>query len=168
MLLTTYLKSCLFWGNPTDIETSISFTRKNILFYIVLGTIVKSNISDPVQASIEMVLRIIVTLIFISSTLYWTKQLPIFLNLLTAVIVCENFFMTLSGGKELLTLFSLFPGWEVMTNYLGWAFLAWHVSVLVYILKKALSLEFLINFLFAASYYGMMSYGTALSMEVLF
>ncbi len=168
MQLTPYLKNCWFWGNSTDIEPNTSFILKNILYYIILGTLVKSNISDPVEASIEMVMRILVTLIFISSTLYLANKLSLFLNLLSAVIICEIFFMTLTGGNELLTSFSLFPEWEVVTNYWGWIQLTWHVMVLIYILKQALSIDFFVTLLFAASYYGMMSYGAAFFTEVLF
>lgn len=174
MQLISYLQNCFFLSDATidteDTEPNKSFIFKNIIYYIVLGTIVKANTSDPVNGSIEMVMRIIVTLIFVSSLLYSIKrlQLPLFSNLLLAVIICENFFMTLAVGKEFLALFSLLPESNQIIQYFGWILLIWHVMVLIYILKKIFPFSFFINLLFSGSYYEMMSNGTALFMEVLF
>ena len=169
MTLTNYLKNCFFLGNTiTEVEANTPFILKNILYYIILGTIVKSNTSDPVNGSIEMVMRIIIALVFVSSLLYWIKQLPLFSNLFLAVIVCENFFMTLAVIKEFLVLFSLISESNYIIQYSSWILLIWHISVLIFILKKILPFSSLITFLFAVSYYGMMTYGSALFIDLLF
>jgi hypothetical protein len=164
-----FLKNCFFFGAPASgVTSTTSFILKNIVFYIVLGTIVKSNISDPVEASIEMLMRVLVTIVFVSSLLYLAKEMSQFAAVFAAILFCENFFMLFTAIKELLTLFTLLPQWNIYAGYFGWFLIVWHVLVLMFILKRTLILGLLMALIYAASYYVMMSSGTAFFMEALF
>jgi hypothetical protein len=166
-LLKKYLLLCRFKNNPIDLQPSRSFLWKNLLFYVVLGIIVEANISDPASATIEIAVETIVTVALIFTLLLCTKKLHFFKQLLTALVVCENFILVLGVITEGLDVWAHKTEYEDYPLYLGGALVVWFIAIIAYIIKQAFSFETITSISLAAFYFVFTFAGTFLFLEVL-
>ena len=135
-LLKDYLMLCWFTNNPVDLHPSRSFMWKCVGFYLISGIIVEANISDAVDATLEVSMRAIVALTLIVTLVLATKKLSLFYQVITAIFVCENFIVTLGIGTEILDAILLGTEYEEFPLYLGVALILWYLAILSYILRK--------------------------------
>jgi hypothetical protein len=166
-LLIAYLQLCRFKNNPLDLMPSKAFLWKNIAFYILAGTIVEANISEPVEAFIEVNIETLVTCLLILTLLLITKRLAIYSQLLTAALVCENFLIILGIITEILDVVAQKTPYEDYPLYLGILLVIWFIAIVSYILKQVFSFNLATCISLAVFYFSFTFIGTFLIMEVL-
>ncbi len=166
-LLLDYLALCFFEKNPIDFEPPKSFVWKCIAFYLVSGTIVEANISDPADGSLEVAMRAVVAVLLIIGSVLLLKQWHRFIQLLTAIFMCENFMMTLGIGAEILDYFLQRTPYEYLSWYIGGALILWYLVILAYVIRQMFPYNFSASAILAFSYFSM-TYGLPfLVMEVI-
>ncbi|MGR8934348.1 MAG: hypothetical protein ACU837_08170 [Gammaproteobacteria bacterium] len=166
-LLKEYLLLCWFKNNPIDIQPSRSFIWKNLLFYVVVGIIVEANISDPVEATIEIFVETVITVILIAILLLFTKKLHLFKQLLTSLIVCENFILVLGIITEILDVAAQQTEYEDYPMYLGGALVVWFIAIASYIMRQVFSFNTMRSVSLAIFYFVFTFAGTFVFLEVL-
>lgn len=166
-LFWDYLGLCFFKNNPLDLEPSTSFVWRCIAFYLASGTIVEANISDPADGSLEVAMRAIVAVTLIVSTVLILKKWPRFLQLLTAIFMCENFIMTLGIGAEILDYFLQRTPYEQVSLYIGGALILWYMAILAYILRQMFEYNNTASLIMAFAYFALTYGGPFLVMEVI-
>jgi hypothetical protein len=135
-LLKEYFSLCFFKNNPLDLHPSSRFVWKNFAFYIAIGILVESNISDPVDGTIEIITETILTLLLIGILLMATKKYSLFVQLFTALITCENFILFLGVLTEFLDEFLRKTPYEDIPLVLGGLLAIWFVLIVAYILRQ--------------------------------
>lgn len=135
-LLIEYLQLCWFKNNPRNLLPTKRFFINNLFFYLVLGITVEANISDPADATLEITAETIVTLVLVFLFLAVKKELPLFKQLLTALIVGENFIFTLGILTEILDVVLYKTPYEDYPAYIGGALGVWLVAIVAYIINQ--------------------------------
>jgi hypothetical protein len=135
-LLKEYLSLCFFKNNPLDLHPSPQFVWKNLLFYLGIGTLVEANISDVVDGTIEIVVEAIITVLLIFILLFFTKKLNLFIQLLTALIVCENFILFLGVITEILDVVLQQTRYAGVPIVLGVDLAIWFIAIVAYLLRQ--------------------------------
>ncbi|NOT86541.1 MAG: hypothetical protein HOP02_17550 [Methylococcaceae bacterium] len=166
-LLLDYIALCFFINNPNDLEPSKSFVWKCIAFYLISGSIVEGLISDPADGSLEVAMRAIVAVTLIVLMVVVLKQWPRFIQLLTAIFMCENFIMTLGIATEVLDHYLQRTPYENIPLYIGGLLILWYIAILGYIIRQMFEYNLLASLILAFWYFGL-AYGLPfLVMEVL-
>jgi hypothetical protein len=140
-LLKEYLALCFFKNNPLDLYPSPQFIWKNLLFYLGIGILVEANISDVVDGTIEIVVEAIITALLIFTLLVFTKKLNLFIQLLTALIVCENFILFLGVITEILDVFAQQTQYAAVTIVIGIELAVWFIAIVSYLLRQMFSFK---------------------------
>lgn len=140
---------------------------KCVAFYLISGTIVEGLISDPADGSLEVAMRAVMALCLIVAMVFTLKQWPRFVQLLTAIFMCENFIMTLGIGTEILDYYLQRTPYEDVSLYLGGALILWYIAILGYVIRQMFAYNRLASVILAFCYFGL-TYGLPfLAMEVI-
>jgi hypothetical protein len=166
-LLKQYLLLCCFTKNPADLHPSRSFLWKCVAFYLISGIIVEAIITDAVEATLEVSMRAVIALSLIASLSFATRQWSMFIQLLIAIFVCENFIVTLGIGTEILDVFLSGSPFEDVPSYLGVALIVWYLGIISYILRQVFSFKTGRSVALAFGYFALSYGGPFLLMEVL-
>jgi hypothetical protein len=166
-LLLDYLALCFFKNDPLELEPHKSFIWRSIVFYLVSGTIVEANISDPADGSLEVAMRAVVALTLITGSVLFLKQWSRFAQLLTAIFVCENFIMTLGIGTEIIDYYLQRTPYEQVSLYIGGALIIWYILILAYILRQMFAYNFTASSILALGYFALTYGAPFLVMEVI-
>ena len=134
-MLKDYLQLCWLNGYPEDLPTDRKFLWINLGIYLLLGLFIQANISDPVEAFIQILIEIIITVLFMGALLLKDDSTYNFERFLTAILVCENFVYAL--GLPILFWYILAKGSELANYpiYFGMALIIWSVVVIAFLLK---------------------------------
>ena len=130
-----YIQLCWLSGYPEDLPTDRKFLWVNLVIYLLLGLFIQANISDPVEAFIQIFIEVLITLLFMGALLLRDSSTYNFERFLTAILVCENFVYAL--GLPILFWYILAKGSVFATYpiYFGMALIIWSVVIIAYILK---------------------------------
>ncbi len=166
-LLTSYLRLCWFQNNPTELHPPQSFLWKCIGFYLASGIVVEANISDPADATLEVAMRAVVALTLLSCLVFFTKNSPLFKQLLAGVFMCENFIMTLGIGVEIYDAFVQGTEYEEYPTYLGVFLILWYMANISYVFKQVFDFRTYSSIGLAVVYFALTYGGPFLVMEVI-
>ena len=94
-------------------------TLVNLAVYFLLGLFIQGNISDPIEAFMQIFIEVFITLSFIAALLFRDGSSYNFERFLTAILVCENFVYVI--GLPILFWFIFAKGSEYASYpiYLG-------------------------------------------------
>lgn len=134
-LLIEYLLLCFFKNKPTDMQPSKPFILKTVAFYVVSGIIIEGLISDPVSATIEVSLRTIIATSLVATLAFIKGKWFVFLQLLTAIFVCENIIVTLGIIVEMIDTVMALTKYEIVPILLSILLLAWYLTIIAYIFR---------------------------------
>jgi hypothetical protein len=157
-LLKQYLLLCFFKNEPTDLEPSRSFILRCVAFYLVSGIIIEGLISDPVSATIEVSLRTVIAFSLLAILAAIKKKWFVFVQLLTAIFICENFIITLGISTEILDGVMESTNYAAFPFFLGILLLVWYLAIVAYIFRRVFSFTKLhsagLSFVYFCSTYG--------------
>lgn len=135
-MLKDYLQLCWFNGYPEELPADRKFLWLNLGFYLLLGLFIQANVSDPVEAFIQIFIEIIITLIFISVILIKDEGWYNFERFLTAILVCENFIYILALPLAFWYIFAKGTDFAIYPIYMGGALIVWSMAIIAYLLKE--------------------------------
>ena len=166
-LFYQYLQLCWFTNNPTDLHPSNSFLWKSVVFYLISGIIVEANISDMADGTLEVAMRAIVALSFLSVLVLTHHKRELFSQLMIGVFMCENVIVTLGIAVEILDVFVHKTPYREVPLYLGAALILWYIAILSYIFRQMFYSRLITSLILALGYFLMAYGGPFLFMEVL-
>lgn len=134
-MLRDYLQLCWLSGYPEDLPTDRKFLLTNLAIYLLLGLFIQANISDPIEAFLQILIEIVITILFMGALLLKDGSTYNFERFLTAILVCENFVYML--GLPLAFWFIFAKGTSAVNYpiYIGTILVLWSVVIIAYLLQ---------------------------------
>lgn len=158
----SYLPLCWLGADPLDLPRSDTFFEKNIVFYFFVELFIQANMIDPSEAFFEVVLETTLTMGFVGLILLLNKTTHLYLQILTAVLFCENI-VALFGVPVVIWLTVT----DDMLSYILMGILVfWDYVLITYIVKKILSINILAS-LVISFFYFILTYFGAYSITVM-
>ncbi len=152
--LKQYISLCWFKGSLEELPESMPLLYRALIFYVTIGIFVITNMTGFIEAIIQVFIKVVLILLFISIVLFFTKGMKQYLKVLTSYLVCQ----------DLISIFALpLLIWVTVTDdslayYSLSAVMLWAVAIIAYINNQIISLgsfpSFLLSLTFFLSVYG--------------
>lgn len=149
----TYLPLCWLKVNPVDLPKSKDFLQHNLWFYFVVELFIQANMIDPSEAFVEVVIETGLTIGFVGLILMLNKTMHLYVQILTAVLFCENV-IALFGVPVVVWLT---VSEHVLSYYMMGFLVLWDFILITYIIKTVLSINTAAS-LTISFFYFMMTY----------
>jgi hypothetical protein len=163
-ILKQYLPLCWFKNNPLKLTRSISFFKKNLLFYFIVEYFMQTNMTDdPFESFTEVTIQTLLTLVFIAFILRLNKSLYAYIQVTTAILVCANIISLF----VVPVLIWLTVNEDILSYYCLTLLFVWEFTVISYIFRKTLAINSAASlalsvFYFTATYLGAFALGQLL------
>lgn len=140
-MLKDYLQLCWLSGYPEDLPTDRKFLLINLAFYLAMGLFIQSNISDPIEAFLQIIIEVTITLLFMVALLLKDGSSYNFERFLTAILVCENFVYVLALPLAFWFIFAKGTSASLYPLYIGTVLIIWSIVIIAYLLKGLFGLD---------------------------
>ncbi len=163
-ILKQYLPLCWFKNNPLKLTRSISFFKKNLLFYFIVEYFMQTNMTDdPFESFTEVTIQTLLTLVFIAFILRLNKSLYAYIQVTTAILVCANIISLF----VVPVLIWLTVNEDILSYYCLTLLFVWEFTMISYIFRKTLAINSAASlalsvFYFTATYLGAFALGQLL------
>lgn len=161
-ILKQYLPLCWFTNNPLELPRSISFFRKNILFYVLIELFIQINITDPIEAIAEVGIETTLTLTFVAVILLFKKALAGYIPAATSFLICENVFAAFC----LPIVIWLTTTDDLLSYILFFGLILWDIAMITYLIRRILSCHLVSAFLLSILYF-ICTYGGAFTIMMI-
>lgn len=159
--LKQYLPICWFNQDPLDLPASTSFFKKNLVFYYFVELFMQMNMIEWHEALMEVTLETGFTLFFVALVLFLNKSFHNYVQVATAVLVCENIVAVLGVP----TVVWLTVTENIVSYYFFGLLILWDIAIITYILKKMLAINFSASLAVSCVYF-IVTYGGAYGLTV--
>ena len=147
--LKHYVPLCWFKNNPLELPRSVGFFQKNLYFYVLVELFIQVNVTDPLEAFIEVALETSLTLLFVAALLFVKKALPGFIPAATSFLVCEN--IVAAFGLPVVVWLTTTD--DLLSYYILAALIIWDIAMITYLIKRILVTHVLAAFLLSLGYF---------------
>jgi hypothetical protein len=161
--LNQYLSLCWFRNTLDDLPDSPKLFRYSLIFYVVVGISIQSNVTDPLEAVLDVLLETILTLVFIATVLFFVKSVNLFKIVTTAFLICTNFIYVL--GTPVMVWVTV-SGDEYSFGVLG-LLLIWWAAIINYILKTLLPFSWSYSLLMTVVFITIVYLGSFMLMSII-
>lgn len=134
-MLKDYLQLCWLSGYPEDLPTNRKFLLINLAIYLLMGLFIQANISDPIEAFLQILIEIVITVLFMAALLLKDGSTYNFERFLTAILVCENFVYMLALPLAFWFIFAKGTSAGYYPVYIGTILVLWSVVIIAYLLQ---------------------------------
>ncbi len=133
--LKNYIPLCWLEGNPLELPRSYRFLKQNLVFYFIVELFMQYNmVNDFLDALIDVTEETFLTLVFAFVTLALNKSLRFFVQVTSALLVCENVIACVALPVVALLVMS-----QSIISYALLAFvIIWELYVISYIFRQVL------------------------------
>lgn len=152
-MLKQYLPLCWFGDIPENLTTSKPFLWKNLIFYGCAGLFIQANITDPVEAFLQILVELFITVIFITALLKIKNSLTQFKPVFTAFIICENFFYLCALPIAIWYIAIRTSEYSMYPIYAGMVLIVWFCAMISYLLQKLLDCRVTLSILLSILYF---------------
>ena len=115
----------------------MNFCKRLISLYLLFGLFIQANISDPIEAFLQVFLEILITLVFMAViVLKRDEGFYNFERFLTAILVCENFIYVLGLPLAFWFIFAKGSAVETYPIYIAGFLVFWSLAIIAYLLKE--------------------------------
>ncbi len=152
-MLKDYLQICWLSGYPEDLPTDRKFLLINLVVYLLLGLFIQGNISDPVEAFVQILIEIVITVLFMAALLLKDGSSYNFGRFLTAILVCENFIYILSLPLAFWFIFAKGGDYAAYPVYIGIILILWSIVIIAYLLRGLFDFEWSISAALSVLYF---------------
>ncbi|NOQ65296.1 MAG: hypothetical protein GQ582_12365 [Methyloprofundus sp.] len=159
-MLKDYLQLCWLSTYPEDLPTDRKFLWANLAIYMMLGLFIHSNISAPVEAFIQIIIEILITLLFMGALLLKDGSAYNFERFLTAILVCENVVYMIALPLAFWFIFAKGSAMAFYPVYIGAALMVWSVVVIAYLLKGLFDFDWLVSGSLSVLYFILTYFGS--------
>jgi hypothetical protein len=132
--INQYLNLCRFKGTLIDQKKSIPFFQLTLAINFIAGFFLEANITDFLDAFIQVILQTIILFLLVTALLYYIKSLNLLIQVLTAFLMCENFLYII--GVPLMVWVTISD--QLLAYFLLGGVLIWGILIISYILKQLL------------------------------
>lgn len=161
-ILKQYIPLALLKGNPLELPASATFFKYNLVFYYIAELFMQANMIDPWEAFIEVTLETIFTLGFVALMMRLNHNYQSYLQVATAVLVCENIIAVL--GIPVMVWLTVT---DDLLSYISFGILIfWDVCLVTYIIKKVLRVNLAASLAVSCIYF-ICTYGGAYGLMLL-
>lgn len=147
--LKHYVPLCWFKNNPLELPRSVGFFQKNLYFYILVELFIQINVTDPLEAFIEVALETSLTLLFVAGLLFAKKALAGFIPAATSFLVCEN--IVAAFGLPVVVWLTTTD--DLLSYYVLTALIFWDIAMITYLIKRILVTNIVTAFLLSLAYF---------------
>jgi len=148
-----YIQMCWFKGYPEDLPTNRKFLWTNLGVYMLLGLFIQANITDPIEAFIQIFVEIFITLSFLGILLIKEGSMFHFERFVTAVLVCENFVYLLALPLAFWFIFSKGTVDSIYPIYMGGVLILWSIAIISYLFKGLFDFSWINSYLLSIAYF---------------
>jgi len=134
--LKQYISLCWFKGDLDEMPESIPLLKKALIFYVLGGVFVITNMTGFIEAIIEVFLEVFLIFAFVAIVLFFIKDMKQYWKVLTSFFICQDF----------ISIFALpLLIWVTVTDD-SWAYyslaavMLWGVAIITYINNQIVSL----------------------------
>lgn len=128
--------------------------------YLLLGLFIQSNISDPVEAFIQILIEVVITLLFMAALLLKDGSSYNFERFLTAILVCENSVYLLGLPILFWYIFAKGSDFANYPIYIGMVLIVWSIVVIAYLLKGLFDFDWKISGSLSVLYFILTYFGS--------
>ena len=157
-----YLPLCWLKVNPLDLPRSVEFLKQNFWFYFIVELFIQANMIDPSEAFFEVIVETTLTFSFVWLILFLNKSTHLFVQIITAVLFCEN--VVAFFGVPVVIWLTVSE--SIVSYYLFGLLMFWDFILITFIIKKVLSINTAAS-LTISFFYFMMTYVGAYSLTLL-
>jgi len=154
----------IFWlkVNPLDLPRSVEFLKQNFWFYFIVELFIQANMIDPSEAFFEVIVETTLTFAFVGLILFLNKSTHLFVQIITAVLFCEN--VVAFFGVPVVIWLTVSE--SLISYYLFGLLIFWDFILITFIIKKVLSINTAAS-LTISFFYFVMTYVGAYSLTLL-
>jgi len=157
-----YLPLCWLKVNPLDLPRSVEFLKHNFWFYFIVELFIQANMIDPSEAFFEVIVETTLTFSFVWLILFLNKSTHLFVQIITAVLFCEN--VVAFFGVPVVIWLTVSE--SIVSYYLFGLLMFWDFILITFIIKKVLSINTAAS-LTISFFYFIMTYVGAYSLTLL-
>ena len=157
-----YLPLCWLKVNPLDLPRSVEFLKQNFWFYFIVELFIQANMIDPSEAFFEVIVETTLTFGFVWLILFLNKSTHLFVQIITAVLFCEN--VVAFFGVPIVIWLTVSE--SIVSYYLFGLLMFWDFILITFIIKKVLSINTAAS-LTISFFYFIMTYVGAYSLTLL-
>ena len=157
-----YLPLCWLKVNPLDLPRSVEFLKQNFWFYFIVELFIQANMIDPSEAFFEVIVETTLTFAFVGLILFLNKSTHLFVQIITAVLFCEN--VVAFFGVPVVIWLTVSE--SLISYYLFGLLIFWDFILITFIIKKVLSINTAAS-LTISFFYFVMTYVGAYSLTLL-
>lgn len=155
-ILRQYMPLCWWSNNPLDLPRSMTFFKWNLIIYYLVELFLQVNMIDPWEAFVEVTLETVLTLGFIALMMILNRNFHCYLQVATAVLVCENLIAVFAVPTMVWLTVT-----DDLLSYITFGCLVfWDITLVTYIIKKVLKINVLASLAVACIYF-ICTYGAA-------
>ena len=147
--LKHYVPLSWFKNNPLELPRSVGFFQKNLYFYVLVELFIQINVTDPLEAFIEVALETSLTLLFVAVLLFVKKALAGFIPAATSFLVCEN--IVAAFGLPVVVWLTTTD--DLLSYYILAGLIFWDIAMITYLIKRILVTNILFAFLLSLAYF---------------
>lgn len=152
-MIKQYLPICWFGDIPEKLKTSKSFIWRNIVLYMCAGLFIQGNITDPVEAFLQILLELLIMVVFVFILLQINKSLARFETVFTAFIICENFFYLGALPIALWYIAVRTSEYSMLPIYAGIVLIIWFCAIISHLLQKLFNYGVMPSILMSVFYF---------------
>ena len=161
--LKQYLSLCWFRNSLADLSESSRLFRYALFFYLVVGISIQANVTEPIEAVLDVFLETILTLVFILTVLFFVKSINLFKIVTTAFLTCTNFIYVI--GTPVMVWVTV-SGDEYSFMILG-LLVIWWLAIINYIIKNLMPFSWSASLLLTLGYVTLVYLGSFALMSVM-
>ncbi|MGR9044343.1 MAG: hypothetical protein ACU83N_03545 [Gammaproteobacteria bacterium] len=148
-LLKHYVPLCWFKNNPLELPRSTVFFQNNLYFYVLVELFIQINVTDPIEAIVEVALETSLTLLFVAGLLFIKKALAGFIPAATSFLVCEN----IVAAFGLPVVIWLTTTDDLLSYYFLAFLILWDIAMITYLIKRILTTNVVTALLLSVAYF---------------
>lgn len=137
--LNQFIALCFFIGVTGAIPRSTRVLNRSLIVHFLLGLTIFALMIDPVDASIQIVVKLVLMLMFIAGTVLLTRKFDLIVPAATAVVMCENLIAFL--GIPVVIWMNLAEQTVYIPFYISVALVVWGLAVTGFIFRQVLALK---------------------------
>jgi hypothetical protein len=145
----------LFWFGhvPTYLPTSKSFLNRNLIFYLCTGLFIQANITDLVEAFIQVIMELLITVLFVTVLLKVKTSLSQFKEVFTAFVICENFFYLCALPFAIWYIATRTSEYSLLPLYAAIIIIVWFWAIIAHLLHSLFDFKWGISILISVFYF---------------
>ncbi len=152
-MLKQYLPICWFGKIPANLTTSKTFLWRNLVLYICAALFIQANITEPVEAFLQILIELFITIVFVFILLKVTKSSAKFDVVFTAFIICENFFYICALPIAIWYMTVRTSEFSMIPIYVGIVLIIWFCAIISYLLQQLFDFRVTLSVLLSVFYF---------------